>query len=313
LILIESLRQSMRGLTYDDIREKLGWETKTIERMLKLVETKYGDHFIRERGEDGKRYFRLRNANSLPLGDISENEIVAMKTVLGFIESNEPLRLPLESLTQKLAALKGEAGKNIEDLTIVNGTASAPRPRIRTDREIIEKLQEAILACRMVEMNYEKGGNIARLVRCPLGFLYGAQDNYLVAAHESYVEQPRHFYLSHISGVRITEKYFDAKNFNIHEYAKKSFGAWISPEGGYRVKWRVKPEAAERARRFIFHPTQKITPRKDGALIVEFFADGLKEMAWHLMTWEGNIQPIAPKELVAEYKSQLQLAAKALK
>jgi hypothetical protein len=46
---------------------------------------------------------------------------------------------------------------------------------------------------------------------------------------------------------------------------------------------------------------------------VEFFADGLKEMAWHLMSWEGKIQPVAPKELIAEHKKQLKLAAEALK
>jgi len=75
----------------------------------------------------------------------------------------------------------------------------------------------------------------------------------------------------------------------------------------------VAPEAAEKASTFVFHPTQKIRPQKDGSLIVEFTADGLKEMAWHLMTWEGMIKPIAPKELVAEYKNQVKLAASALK
>jgi len=48
-------------------------------------------------------------------------------------------------------------------------------------------------------------------------------------------------------------------------------------------------------------------------LIVEFFADGLKEMSWHLMTWEGMIKPVAPKELVEEFERQVRLSAGVLR
>jgi predicted DNA-binding transcriptional regulator YafY len=139
------------------------------------------------------------------------------------------------------------------------------------------------------------------------------QNNYLVAAREDEIEQPRHYILSQIQDVEVMDKTFDAKGFDIHKYAQKSFGAWISSDGGHKIKWRVSPEAAERARQFIFHPTQKITPQEDGSLIVEFVADGLKEMAWHLMTWEGKIQPLAPRGLIEESTNQLKLAAQALK
>jgi predicted DNA-binding transcriptional regulator YafY len=148
---------------------------------------------------------------------------------------------------------------------------------------------------------------------CPLGFLYGIQNNYLVASYVNQTSRPRHYILDQIQSAALTSKTFDANGFDLRKYAEKSFGSWIAHSGGYKVKWKVRPEAAERASRFVFHPTQKITPQKDGGLIVEFVADGLREMAWHLMTWEGNIKPIAPKELVDEYKNQLKLAAEALK
>ena len=316
LTLIDWLRTSMRGRTYDDMRDRFGWETKTIERMMKLLENQYSGSFRKERGEDNKRYFRLKNSSDFPHADISEHEIVALETALGFIKRNEPLKLPLESLAAKLHAMKGGQGKNIEDLTLVNGTASAPRPRIRNDRMIIEELQNAILAYHTVKIKYKQSsdGVITPIIRCPLGFLYGIQNNYLVAARENEIEHPRHYILSQILDVEVIDKIFDAKDFDIRKYAEKSFGVWISPDGsGHRIKWRVNPEAAERARQFIFHPSQKIIPQDDGSLIVEFVADGLKEMAWHLMTWEGKIQPLAPRKLIEEYKNQLKLAAEALK
>jgi len=314
LTLIDLMRKSMRGLTYDDLRDKFGWSAKTAERMLKLLETQYPNSFVRERGEDNKKYFRLRTEDALPHGDISENEIVALKTVLGFIKNNESLRLPLESLAAKLKTLKGKAGKDIESLSLITGTASAPRPRLRIDRKIIQELQNAILACRVIKINYKQSsdGTITPILVCPLGFLYGAQNNYLVAAHEGEVNRPRHYILEQVLSAETSEKFFDAQGFDIHRYAEKSFGVWVSSVGGYNVKWRVKPEAAERALRFTFHPTQKITRRKDGSLLVEFVADGLTEMVWHLMTWEGQIQPLAPKELITEYKEQLRLASEAI-
>jgi len=45
---------------------------------------------------------------------------------------------------------------------------------------------------------------------------------------------------------------------------------------------------------------------------VEFRADDLLEMARHLIIWEGKIKPLAPKELIEEYRRLLNEAQKAL-
>ena len=316
LTLINALCASRGGLTYDDIQDKFGWTRRTAERMLQVVENHYYS-FRKERGRsDNRMYFRILADDTLPPGDISENEVVALRTAAGFVKNNEQLKLPLESLAGKLEARKGAAAmSNIEDMTLANGTASAPRPRIRCGHKIVETLQDAILAFRIAKIKYKQSvnGAVTQLTVCPLGFLYGVQNNYLVACYTGQNDKPRHYILSQIQSVKLTGTVFDAEEFDIREYAQKSFGSWIAHGGGYKVKWKVKPKAAERAKRFDFHPTQKMTELKDGSLLVEFFADGLKEMAWHLMTWEGMIKPVAPKELVDEYEKQLKLAADALK
>lgn len=316
LLLIDALRQSMAGLCYDDICEKIGWERRTAERMMKIVETHYYDSFVKERYDDRKVYFRLTDGDKFPPNCISENEIVALRTALGFVKNNEPLKLPLESLAGKLTNLKGSKKSNVEDMMIVSGTASAPQPYIKVSRKILEPLQYAVLAHRMIRIKYAfaDSGKFSTQTLCPLGFLYGVQDNYLVASYIGDVKHPRHYILSNIESVKLLKDSFDAQDFDIRKYAAKSFGTFInhSRPRGYNVKWRVKPEAAARAKRFVFHPTQKITRERGGSLLVEFVADGLKEMAWHLMTWEGMIQPVAPRELVAEYKEQLRLASLAL-
>jgi len=316
LALINAMRGTLGGLTYDDIQDRFGWERKTVERMLKLLENTYMSSFVRERGDSNRMFYRLSRGDVFPPGFISENEVVALRTALGFVKTNEPLRLPLESLAGKLESLTGgAAASNIEDMALASGTASAPRPCIKFDRKIMETLQTAILAYRVVKIKYRRAVDSAayQLTLCPLGFIYGIQNNYLVASYVGQTSLQRHYILDQIQSAALTAKMFDAKGFDLRKYAEKSFGSWISSGGGYKVKWKVKPEAAERASRFVFHPTQKITRQKDGGLIVEFVADGLREMVWHLMTWEGNIKPLAPKELIDEYRKQLKLAAGALK
>jgi len=316
LDLINAMRGSPGGLTYDDIQDRFGWERKTVERMLKLVEITYLNSFIKERGCDGKMLYRLSRNDVFPPMCISEREVVALRTVLGIVKTNEPLKLPLESLAGKLESLQSTAAAiDIEDMMLASGTASAPRPCIKLDRKILETLQTAVLTYSVVKIKYRRViDTTARMFTlCPLGFIYGIQNNYLVASDVGEITRPRHHIIDKIQSAALTDKTFDAENFNLRKYAEKSFGSWISPDGGYKVKWQVKPEAAERASRFIFHPTQKITRQKDGSLIVEFTADGLKEMVWHLMTWEGGIKPLAPKELIDEYKKQVKFVVGALK
>ena len=61
--------------------------------------------------------------------------------------------------------------------------------------------------------------------------------------------------------------------------------------------WRFAPEAAETARRFVFHPNQSASDQPDGSVLVRFVASGHLEMAWHLYQWGNQVEVIAPKEL----------------
>lgn len=63
------------------------------------------------------------------------------------------------------------------------------------------------------------------------------------------------------------------------------------------VVWRVRPNAVDDARDWMFHPTQTMEDQPDGSLIIRFRAGGLLEMCWHLFTWGGAIEVVEPPEL----------------
>jgi predicted DNA-binding transcriptional regulator YafY len=314
---INRLATTQIGLTHEKIEEIFGWKKRTRERVLQMIASMYPDAWVREIRDDGKVRFRLRRQSIVPVNYIDEQDFAALEIAIEAARDNDLLKKPLENLQHKLSALARMSRAmemNIEQLTLANGIASAPRPHIKIDAGIVAKLQEAILGFHFVRISYRNTQDKISdaLDICPLGFLYGEFNNYLVAAFENTMDNPWTYILHRILSVEILEDTFDARDFNIHDYAAKSFGVWQEEKGGYDVRWLVDKSAAERARLFQFHPTQKIIECENGDLIVEFYADGLLEMARHLVIWEGKIKPIAPKELIDEYRRLLNAAKDAV-
>lgn len=116
----------------------------------------------------------------------------------------------------------------------------------------------------------------------------------------------RRFRLDRIEDAEITSRSFrrDA-DFDLTAHAARAFGSYHSESEYGPVVWRFAPEAAETARKFIFHPDQEITEEPDGSITVRFSASGLLEMAWHLYTWGDKVEVLAPeslREIVSQHR-----------
>lgn len=70
----------------------------------------------------------------------------------------------------------------------------------------------------------------------------------------------------------------------------------------------TRPAPADEGRRWRFHPDQVLTEETDGSLTVRFRSGGLRELAWHLVTWRDAIEIIAPKRLRETLVEELRLA-----
>ena len=300
------------GVSFDDIMGTFGWTRKTTERMLNVVETIFGESLHREYMDDGSRrkLYRLvlPDFSKLPPDFIGQSDIVSLNTAAKLIKNNKDVSQNLKSITAKLENINARAASNATDLTTVTGAVAVSGPYLTVDKEILSELQRAIQECHQVEIEY----NGKKTITCPLGFLYGIRNNYLVAANQKYISNPIKYILSDIKSVKITDKSFDASCFDINKYAARSFGVYTDTQDGYDVEWLVKKEAAKDAKKYVFHPSQKIIENPDGTLTIRFHTDGLREMAWHLFTWGGMIKPIKPAELIAEYKNCIRLASESL-
>ncbi len=74
------------------------------------------------------------------------------------------------------------------------------------------------------------------------------------------------------------------------------------------VALRILSAGAEEALSWRFHPTQQVAPQADGSVVVTFRASGMRELAWHLLTWRDQVEILAPTRLRELMLEELRLS-----
>jgi predicted DNA-binding transcriptional regulator YafY len=215
--------------------------------------------------------------------------------------------------TKVLAALRAPARRRIapdlEALLQAEAIAVQAGPRPSEDEEVLGAIREAIKSLRMIRFRYLGGSSPGRVREvAPYGLLFG-RSNYLVAA-EGEGGEARNWRLDRIAAVEILDKSAARPlGFSLQAYADRSFG--IYQDGAEDVVLRISPEAADSALRWRFHTNQKLERESDGAVRVSFNASGMRELAWHLVTWGEDVEVIAPERLRTILVDELRRALRA--
>lgn len=331
LSLINELRA--RSMTKKDIQDFLSEERKrlgkipanckktdnykvsnrTVTRMINSIKDSYANQL--EINEEFGTY-------KLDLYDfpdtIDETEIQALDVALQKIGNNKNAKTLLESLKSKLTTrlyrkiehtenpVKAAKKINETDQNINSNYAFVgPRLIVKFDEKIKNILDFAINNHHEVRFKYyEKETTV-----CPLGIIDGPNNVYLIAYEckkSQFCGVPRHYILSEISNISDTQNRFawDDK-FSIKEYADSMFG--IYNDGTiYDVEWLIKkPKTIGIAKKYLFHPSQQFIDNPDGSLIIKMRTGGLQAMSSFLATWNGDIVPTKPKELIDNYEKLL--------
>jgi len=188
------------------------------------------------------------------------------------------------------------------------GLARRPGPRPMVDGDVDDALAVALKGRRHIRMLYSSWGDAEPRWRevAPHGLLLGTR-RYLVAHDVQRGDQVlRHYRVEGIRQVEILSRSFEPNpNFDLAAHAKAGFSSYVNVDEVEQVVWRFSPEAADRARRFVFHPDQSVTENNDGTITVSFSACGLHEMCWHLYSWGDKVDVIEPaglRSMVADHR-----------
>ena len=295
------------GVTLDDVCERFSISLRTAQRMMRTLELRFPevDSF---HDQTGRKRWRMPGGTVRDLVAITADELASVEIGITHLKRNglaieakalESVREKVLSMIprQRIARLETDFDAILE----AQGFVARSGPRPRTDERISEAIAEAIKACRYVEILYRSHFDAEAKPRrvAPYGLLSGLR-RYLVAHDPGSRRRDaiKTFRMDAIASIRILDAFFvRPENFDLQSFANRAFGLFQNEDEFSEIVWRFKPEAAEQARGFLFHPNQTEETLPDGSHLVRFSASGLLEMAWHLYSWGDKVEVIAPEAL----------------
>lgn len=313
------LAEARGGLTLDQMAVELGVGRRTAERLRDALDRVIAGGLASKVTDEGQKRWTLPSAKFTAFTAPAPEELAELKLAarrlreLGSLpESNrlEKLALKLEAALPRATMRRFEP--DIEMLMESRGVLFRPGPKTEVDELVMATLQDAILGNHQVRLSYRRrdGGGVSRPRLHPYGILAGSRA-YLVGwnAHPE-VREHRLYVLGNIEAVEVLDRTFEREpGFDLRHFAARSFGTFWDGES-FEVEWMFKPEVADDARRFRFHPSQVVTDEPDGSVRVTFLASGLTEMAWHLFTWGEGVEIVRPEELKERYRECLKAGVK---
>jgi predicted DNA-binding transcriptional regulator YafY len=308
------LQSSSIGLTIDEIKDRTERSRATVERMLTGL------------GELGVEVEQSRLETDHHLTKRWRIEPGMLPPVLFQFEPEE--RTALERVTQmkiegqarsaifKVLAGSPSLAKNlaIDQAELISRTAHLGQigPSIRVQDSVMRTLEPCIQGFEEIRILYRSRGRPRAAWRKvqPHGLLF-ARFGYLVASMR--VGFPLTFRLDLVQKAEALGTYFQTpEGWDFKVWSEESFGIFHGDKV-LDVKLRFFGDAARRAERIKFHPSQRTERGRSGSLVVYLRCAGHRELIHELChpDWLGSVRVEEPSDLKNEMRRYLREALKA--
>lgn len=312
------LAGSAEGLTLDEMSRSIGVGRRTVERMRDALRELFPQ--MDEVDDPPTKRFRIPGGLDRLFQAPLPEELAALHRAAeqAAAQGARSTADDLRSLEAKLlASLRGSDRRRLApDLeAVMQGEAIAiqPGPRPTEDPAVLGAVRDAIKAGAAIAFRYQGGSTPgARREATPLGLILSRR-NYLVAAAPDSQGKagPRTFRLDRLSGLEVLDRPGSPpEGFSLQAFADESVG--IYQDEMEQVSLLFDPTAAPEASRWRFHASQTVQPLPDGSVRVAFTARGMRELAWHLITWGATVKIETPPRLRDLMRAELTTALAAL-
>ncbi|WP_243444816.1 helix-turn-helix transcriptional regulator [Sphingosinicella humi] len=301
LKLVHALAEDAEGLTLDQMADRLEVNRRTAERMRNVIMM----HFDLEPIVDGRiKRWRIVGRLGRMFTQPTAQELAAVQT-----EIDAQRKLGQHARADLLAGLLAKVrsaqdmqartriGPDLEALSRAQRTLISAGPGAPVPPETLEAVHTAISAGSTLEFDYRADGSKTAAWRrvIPYGVVHGPV-SYLIGKIPRGSKPPVYYRLDRMENARPgNEPGVVPDDFDVDEFVHRSFGIYHDAE--HDIVLRIKPAAAERARGWRFHPGQVRREDKDGSVVIEFRAGGLRELCDHLFCWGEHVEIIAPDVL----------------
>ena len=318
------MTRSSEGLSLQDIAQSYGVARRTAERMrdaiLRLIPAAE-----EVPGDDRQKRWRIPSRDLAAITTYGVEDLATIE-IAAKLCRREGLRheaTKLRDLARKLelrlpAAQLRRTQTDLEALIEAEGFAQRPGPHRAIKPELLSRLRDAMLACREISIEYRSrsSGATSRQRLQPYGLIYGNR-HYLVAYSPDVVRdlKAKHGYrlfaLDAILSLELLPANFTRDpSFNLARFATQSFG--VFQDKPQKVELIFAAEMQSEVLAYQFHPSQIITPLRDGRVRVQIAASGMQELCWHLFTWGSAVTVVRPASLKRLYSELLKDAARAV-
>jgi len=306
LVRLFFMAASNQGVCLTMIQEEFGCGKRTAQRKIEALVDTFPDTELRIDDEQ-RRWWKLPARGLAQLLTPTAEELAAISIAADELDHSDAASeaRALRSLHHKVRALiPPTQGRRLdadeEVLLVAMGHATRPGPRPATNIAIDAAISTALKGPFHLRLLYQgrNDPNPSSRVVAPHGLLLGFR-RYLVAIDTAKsTDGMRHYRVEDILEAEVLQSSFALdESFSLEDYANRGFGSYHDDTEYTEVVWRFTPEAADRARRFVFHPLQEVETGEDGSFTVRFHASGLLEMCWHLYSWGTAVEVLAPAEL----------------
>ena len=301
LNLIIKMQSRYSGITLNDIQEELEVSRRSAERLRDVLIWEIPQ--IEELPTTGreKHWGFSRSSHLREIISFSKDEIAELEGIKNNLQLDSTKDV-LNGIVDKLKVLSRKNATEIEDaieiLLKTEGSAVTQKPSYKIDIQILDTIRQAIKKNLRIKCKYDGRDKILS----PFGIVYGA-NIYLIGV-EGDKPDPYVYRLHKVTDIELTDETFDKGDFDIKEYANRSFGVYQNEI--IKVELRFSKEVAEDVLNYNFHPTQKVKQNDDGTVTVKFKASGELEILWHIFRWGDKVQIISPKSLKKEYVEYLE-------
>lgn len=293
-LLIE-MQSNVLGITLSDIQAKFSVSRRTAERLRDAVLNVLPQ--IEEiETDDRVKHWGFTSGYLNEFVHFTPEEIAVLEALKTNIRYKDKKKA-LEGIITKLKAVSRKNILSVEDavefILKTEGCAVSQKPCYKVDLKILDLIRQAIKENKKIKAVYrDKEKTLS-----PLGIIYGS--NIHLIALEGKGKHPYNYSMHRFSKVKLIDETFDKGDFDIKEYADRSFGIYQNEI--IQVELLFIPKVKEDVLNHFFHPSQKIKENKDGSVTVKFNASGTHEIIWHLFKWSDNVKIISPQSLKDEY------------
>ena len=290
----------IQGVTLSEIAERYNVCRRTAERMRDSL-TCIFPQIDEIEVDDNQKHWGFTNFSISNLISFSPKEIANIEQ-LQSLTKNPQLVEEITKTVEKIKALNRKnitnLENNIEMILQTEGLAVRQTPQYKISLDVFDLVRKSIKESTVLKGIYH---NKERLIE-PLGIIYG-EKIHLIAKEKAKGDGIYNYLLHKFENLELTNNRFDRGDFNLEDYANKSFGVYQGEI--LDVKLKFSKEVAGDAELYKFHPTQKMKKDENGNLIVNFKASGDREIMWHVFKWGKNCEILAPKKLREAYKNYL--------